>query len=417
MSTSSVALVHDYLTQRGGAERVVLAMARALDTQRVYTSLFDPPGTFPEFADLDVRSSWLDRVPGLRRHHRAAFPLLAPVFSRLEVDSEVTICSSSGWAHGVRTSGRKIVYCHAPARWLYQTDRYLGTRAGTDVRNVADRLRLGLKRAALSLARGQLEEWDKQAALSADRYLVNSTAVAASVQELYGIQAEVLPPPPALGPDGPVQAIDGVEPGFWLCVSRLLRYKHVDAVVEAMLSRRCGPPGHSRSRPGSGLPGVAGRGSCHFRRCSHRRAASMVLRQLSSARNSLLRRLRPYAARGCLVRQTKRRTSIRGLPRHNRRRSHRRIHREPGRASCRRHHGRIVDNQVLRRGSDRPRKTFQRRAVWPPTARSGVRRLEDCQSPGHDRQPAFRALSGLAVLKTPPRDCPHTMKAREPSHR
>ena len=238
MSTSSVALVHDYLTQRGGAERVVLAMARALDTQRVYTSLFDPPGTFPEFADLDVRSSWLDRVPGLRRHHRAAFPLLAPVFSRLEVDSEVTICSSSGWAHGVRTSGRKIVYCHAPARWLYQTDRYLGTRAGTDVRNVADRLRLGLKRAALSLARGQLEEWDKQAALSADRYLVNSTAVAASVQELYGIQAEVLPPPPALGPDGPVQAIDGVEPGFWLCVSRLLRYKHVDAVVEAMLSRR-----------------------------------------------------------------------------------------------------------------------------------------------------------------------------------
>jgi glycosyltransferase involved in cell wall biosynthesis len=233
-----VALVHDYLTQRGGAERVVLAMARALDTQRVYTSLFDPPGTFPEFADLDVRSSWLDRVPGLRRHHRAAFPLLAPVFSRLEVDSEVTICSSSGWAHGVRTSGRKIVYCHAPARWLYQTDRYLGTRAGTDVRNVADRLRLGLKRAALSLARGQLEEWDKQAALSADRYLVNSTAVAASVQELYGIQAEVLPPPPALGPDGPVQAIDGVEPGFWLCVSRLLRYKHVDAVVEAMLSRR-----------------------------------------------------------------------------------------------------------------------------------------------------------------------------------
>jgi len=238
VSTSSVALVHDYLTQRGGAERVVLAMARALDTQRVYTSLFDPPGTFPEFADLDVRSSWLDRVPGLRRHHRAAFPLLAPVFSRLEVDSEVTICSSSGWAHGVRTSGRKIVYCHAPARWLYQTDRYLGTRAGTDVRNVADRLRLGLKRAALSLARGQLEEWDKQAALSADRYLVNSTAVAASVQELYGIQAEVLPPPPALGPDGPVQAIDGVEPGFWLCVSRLLRYKHVDAVVEAMLSRR-----------------------------------------------------------------------------------------------------------------------------------------------------------------------------------
>jgi len=237
VSTSSVALVHDYLTQRGGAERVVLAMARALDTRCVYTSLFDPQGTFPEFADLEVRSSWLNRVPGLRKHHRAAFPLLAQVFSRLEVNSEVTVCSSSGWAHGVRASGRKIVYCHAPARWLYQTDRYLGTRTETDSFNMADSLRLGLKRGALSLARGQLEKWDKKAALSADRYLVNSTAVAASVEELYGIKAEVLPPPPALGPDGPLHAIEGVEPGFWLCVSRLLRYKHVDAVVEAMRGR------------------------------------------------------------------------------------------------------------------------------------------------------------------------------------
>jgi hypothetical protein len=72
---------------------------------------------------------------------------------------------------------------------------------------MADSLRLGLKRGALSLARGQLEKWDKKAALSADRYLVNSTAVAASVEELYGIKAEVLPPPPALGPDGPLHAI------------------------------------------------------------------------------------------------------------------------------------------------------------------------------------------------------------------
>ena len=237
MSTSSVALVHDYLTQRGGAERVVLSMARALDTRCVYTSLFDPQGTFPEFADLEVRSSWLDRVPSLSKHHRAAFPLLALVFSRLEVNSEITVCSSSGWAHGVRTSGRKIVYCHAPARWLYQTDRYLGTRMETEGLNMGDRLRLGLKRGALSLARGQLEKWDKKAALSADRYLVNSTAVAASVEELYGIKPEVLPPPPALGPDGPIQPIEGVEPGFWLCVSRLLRYKHVDAIVKAMRSR------------------------------------------------------------------------------------------------------------------------------------------------------------------------------------
>ncbi len=237
MSTRSATLVHDYLTQRGGAERVVLAMARALDTRVVYTSLFDPKGTFPEFTDLNVRTSWLNRVPGLRSHHRVAFPLLARAFSQLEIDAEVTVCSSSGWAHGAQASGRKIVYCHAPARWLYQTDRYLGARAPAEGLDMTDRVRLGLKRGALALARSQLLQWDKKAALSADKYLVNSTAVATAVREVYGIEAEVLPPPPAIGPVGPMQPIEGVEPGFWLCVSRLLRYKNVDAIVEAMRSR------------------------------------------------------------------------------------------------------------------------------------------------------------------------------------
>jgi glycosyltransferase involved in cell wall biosynthesis len=212
-------------------------MARALDARSVYTALFDPGGTFPEFADLDVRASWLDRVPGLRGHHRAAFPLLAPAFSRLEIDGEVAVCSTSGWAHGVRASGRKIVYCHAPARWLYQTARYLGTESSKDALSLSEQVRLGLKRGGLSLSRRSLEQWDKKAARSADRYLVNSTAVAAAVRELYGIEAEALPPPPALDPMGPMQPIAGVEPDFWLCVSRLLPYKNVGAIIEALRDR------------------------------------------------------------------------------------------------------------------------------------------------------------------------------------
>ena len=67
----------------------------------------------------------LDRVALLRDHHRLALPVLAPAFSRLTVDAEVTICSSSGWAHGAHVTGAKVVYCHNPARWLYQPDHYL----------------------------------------------------------------------------------------------------------------------------------------------------------------------------------------------------------------------------------------------------------------------------------------------------
>jgi len=215
-----VALVHDYLTQRGGAERVVLSLAEAFPGAPVYTSLYDPPGTFTEFEGLDVRTLPLDRVALFRRHHRLALPVLAPAFSRLEVDADVTVCSSSGWAHGASTSGRKVVYCHTPARWLYQSDRYLAGSARWST-------------AVLGLLTPPLRRWDRRAAASADRYLVNSTAVRQRVSELYGIDADVVPPAVDVEHDGPVEPVDGVEPGYVLCVSRLLPYKNVEAVAEA----------------------------------------------------------------------------------------------------------------------------------------------------------------------------------------
>jgi len=215
-----LALVHDYLTQQGGAERVVLALATAYPDALLYTSLYDPQGTYPGFADHQIRTLPLDRVGILRAHHRLALPVLAPAFSRLHVEAEVALCSSSGWAHGARVSGRKIVYCHTPARWLYQPDRYL---AGSSRRSAA-------VLAALSPA---LRRWDRRAAASADRYLVNSNAVRTRVADLYGIDAEVVPPPVDIETDGPRQAPADLEPGFLLCVSRLLAYKNVAAVTEA----------------------------------------------------------------------------------------------------------------------------------------------------------------------------------------
>jgi glycosyltransferase involved in cell wall biosynthesis len=121
-------------------------------------------------------------------------------------------------------AGRKIVYCHTPARWLYQADRYL-------------RGRRGAVRAAAGILRAPLVRWDKRAAASADRYLANSTIVAERIAQAYGIDADVLPPPPAVTPDGPTEPLKGVEPGFALCVSRLLPYKNVDAIVRAFASQ------------------------------------------------------------------------------------------------------------------------------------------------------------------------------------
>ncbi len=221
--SAPVALAHDYLTQRGGAERVVLALTGAYPVAPLHTSFYDADGTFPEFADVDIRTLPIDRIGILRGRHRLALPILAPAFSRLTVDAEVTLCSSSGWAHGVRVTGRKVVYCHTPARWLYQTDRYL------DGSSVASK-------AVVSLLAPSLRAWDHRAAASADRYLVNSTAVRQRVTDHYGIEAEVVPPPVEVDPDGPATEVDGIDPGFFLCVSRLLAYKNVDSVTEAFRS-------------------------------------------------------------------------------------------------------------------------------------------------------------------------------------
>jgi glycosyltransferase involved in cell wall biosynthesis len=234
--------VHDYLTQRGGAERVVLLLAETFPDAPLYTSLYDPAGTFPEFAGLDIQTTPLNRFGILRRQHRLAFPVLAPSFSALRVDADVLLCSSSGWAHGTRTEGRKVVYCHAPARWLYQADRYLGKdrtdsgvpEAGTSARRGAGCFKRGIRALPLLALGPSLRHWDQRAATSADRYLANSTVVAEAIRVIYGLEAEVLPPPPALTPDGPEQEVLGLEPGYFLCIARLLPYKNVQVVAEAV---------------------------------------------------------------------------------------------------------------------------------------------------------------------------------------
>lgn len=219
---TAVALAHDYLTQRGGAERVVLTLARTFPDAPVHTSLYDPVTCYPEYAGVDVRMSPLNRSGLLRRHHRLAYPLLPRTFAAMVIDAEVVVVSSSGWAHGVATTGRKIVYCHAPARWLYQPQHYLRHR-GPAARTV------------VAASRASLRAWDTAAAHSADRYLVNSTVVRDRVRAAYGIEADVVHPPHAIvAEQAPQHPVAGITRGYALCIARLQAYKNVDRVIAAL---------------------------------------------------------------------------------------------------------------------------------------------------------------------------------------
>jgi glycosyltransferase involved in cell wall biosynthesis len=228
-----IVLAHDYATQRGGAERVALKIAEAFPGAPMFTTLYEPSGTFPEFEGLDLRPGPLNRYGVLRRHHRLALPLLAPAVDAQRVSAKLLIASSTGWAHGYQGADHTIVYCHAPARWLYQKDRYLGSHRAHGLRGL---VRQTAAKTALKELMSPLREWDGRSARRADLYLANSTVTQRAIADVYGIEAEVLPPPPVLGPDGVERRVDGIEPGYVLCVARLLPYKNVDAVIRAVNS-------------------------------------------------------------------------------------------------------------------------------------------------------------------------------------
>jgi len=211
----SVAIVHDYLNQRGGAERVVLEMASIWPQAPIYTSLFRPQSTFPEFGGRDVRTSPLDRLP-VDEGFRNLFPLYPAAFRAFgALDEDVVISSSSGWAHSVRTAPRSFhaVYCYTPARWLYGGDHLRVSRP---------------RQQALKPAIGLMRRWDRAAAGRADLYIAISEAVRLRIKQRYGLDAPVVYPPVDTQRFRPRPRGERL-----LVVSRLLPYKRVDLVVDA----------------------------------------------------------------------------------------------------------------------------------------------------------------------------------------
>jgi glycosyltransferase involved in cell wall biosynthesis len=205
--------VHDYLNQRGGAERVVLEMAELWPEAPIHTSLYRPRSTFDQFAGRDVRTTWLDGLP-VDRSFRALFPLYPAAFRSLgRIDADIVLSSSSGWAHAVRTSDRAfhVVYCHAPARWLW-----------------GDYVQRPNGRRLIKAAAAPLRRWDARAAGRPSLYIANSHEIKRQIRSAYGRDASVVYPPVSterFTPRGRGERL--------LIVSRLLAHKRLDLVVQA----------------------------------------------------------------------------------------------------------------------------------------------------------------------------------------
>ena len=225
----SVALVHDYLTQFGGAEQVLASLQRQFPAAPVFTSLHDPAALLPGVDRARVIESFLGRATWLRSHHRAAlplFPLAMRSFDARLRSFDTIVADSSAWAHHAPSSPDQavVVYCHSPARFIYGDSDYL---AATGVS--------GWKQHGWDALWAGYRWLDRHAFRKADVILANSQLVAERIHTRIGVNAAVLHPPVDVDRFRPERE---TQPEDWfLVVSRLVPHKSLDLVVSACTRR------------------------------------------------------------------------------------------------------------------------------------------------------------------------------------
>jgi glycosyltransferase involved in cell wall biosynthesis len=218
----NVAIIHDYLNQYGGAERVLEALHDLYPQAPVYTSVYAPAAMPAAYQQWDIRTSFMQRLPLVTRRHQIYFPLYAPAFERFDLSEyDLVISSSSAWAKGVITAPHTlhICYCHTPMRFAWSMKEYLrGENVG----------RLG--RFFLPFALSYVRLWDEMSSMRVDEYIANSQETARRIGKYYRRPAIVINPPVDLSGFRPAEQPGG---DYFLVVSRLVPYKRLDAVIEA----------------------------------------------------------------------------------------------------------------------------------------------------------------------------------------
>jgi glycosyltransferase involved in cell wall biosynthesis len=218
---SKIALVHDYFIQMGGAERVAAVMHDSFPSAPIYTTVALPHRLPDELRGADIRTSAMQRLPGMERRFRQYFMLYPFAVEQFDLSEyDLILSSSSGYAKGVRRSRNAIhvCYCHTPMRWVWRYQDYAERESfGGVVRSVLPMFLWGLKK------------WDLRAAQQPNYYIANSQVVADRIKKIYGREAIVIPPPIDVDRFEPSSFVED----YYLILSRLVPYKRIDLAIEA----------------------------------------------------------------------------------------------------------------------------------------------------------------------------------------
>ncbi len=215
-----IALVHDYLNQYGGAERVLEAFSEIFPEAPIYTLFYDKERTKNKFDGKVKGTSFLD-TRLVVRNHRPFIPVMPLAAAQINLghDYDVVLSSSAGYGKGIRYNGHTfhINYCHTPLRYAWEHQKYFNWNP--------------FLKFITSPLFGYLRLWDRYAGKKPKILLANSKYIAGKVRQYYGREAEVLYPPVDLKVFYKDKQLK--KKGYFLAVGRLMPYKRFDLIIEA----------------------------------------------------------------------------------------------------------------------------------------------------------------------------------------
>lgn len=215
-----IALVHDYLNQYGGAERVLEAFSEIFPEAPIYTLFYDKEKTLGRFENKIGGTSFLNKNAVIN-NHRNFIPLMpiAAASLNLKDNYDVVLSSSAGYGKGIRMNPKTfhINYCHTPLRYAWEYKKYF------DWNPI-------IKMAAAPMF-WYLRNWDKAAGQKPKLMIANSKHIAGKIKKYYDRDSEVLYPPVDLKlfyRDPRVK-----KEGYFLAVGRMMKYKRFDLIIQA----------------------------------------------------------------------------------------------------------------------------------------------------------------------------------------
>ena len=215
-----VALVHDFLVDVRGAERVFLELCAMWPHAPIYTPVYDEDGTEGRFAGREIHTSFLQRLRPSARTFRALLPLYPAAIESFDLSGfDLVVSSSSAWAHAIlcHEHSAHVSYCHNPFRYAW-----------SDCDGTLARRRDPLTRAFLRGMFRRWRQWDWIAAQRTDRYVANSRTTQARIRAFFGRESTVVHPPVDTRRFSPGPVGD-----HYALVSELMPHKQIDVAITA----------------------------------------------------------------------------------------------------------------------------------------------------------------------------------------